>query len=64
MPCKMHVHIIDTIYINIYKNNFIFHSFYLQKCKGLRNGHNYLIIAEFMKRKIEGDENKYMKLEV
>ena len=34
------------------------------KCKGLRNSHNYLFIAEFIKRKIEGEENKDMKLEI
>ena len=30
----------------------------------LRNGHNYLFIANFIKRKIEGEETKHMKLEV
>ena len=35
-----------------------------KKMQGLRNGNNYLFIAEFIKRKIEGEENKHIKLEV
>ena len=65
MPCKNACVIIDTIYINIYKKkkkSFLFIRF--QKCKGLKNSHNYLFIAKFIKRKIAGEEKKHMKLEV
>ena len=64
MPCKNACAIIDTIYINIYKKNILFSFILFKKCKGLRNGHNYLFIAEFINIEIEGEENKHMKLEV
>ena len=51
MPCKHACVIIDTIYINIYNNNFIFILF--KKGKGLRNGHNYLFIGELIKRNLD-----------
>ena len=63
MPCKNACAIIDKMYINIYKNNLIFFILFT-KCKGLRNSHNYLFIAQCIKIKIEREENKHMKLEV
>ena len=59
MPCKNPCAIIDKMYINISFSFILF-----KKCKRLRNSHNYVCIAEFIKIKIEGEENKQMKLEV
>ena len=57
----MHVQLLIQfilIYIKIISFSFIL----FLKCKGLRNGDNYLFIAEFIE-KIEGEENKHMRLE-
>ena len=59
MPCKNACAIIDTMYINIYKQIISFSFILIKKWKGLRNGHNYIFTAEFIKRKIEGEENKH-----
>ena len=55
------------LYIYMYIQIIIVFSFILfKKCKGLRNGHNYLFISEFIKIKTERKENRKtnMKLEV
>ena len=55
--CLVNMHVQLLIPFILISTKVISFSFILfNTCKGLRNGHNYLFIAEFIKRKIEGEE--------
>ena len=58
MPCKNEITFIDKFILKSTKKIFNFHLFYL------KNARDWEITSEFIKRKIEREENKHIKLEV